>query len=122
MDDIVFNTEFWAELEENDCPCSGIGWANFDDIWEECPIHFTGQLHPLSRDLLMDEPRKLKEEERKSHLKWKIRESQKKIKDLQSSLKREQNNVSKWEVELINNTKTRNMMPAVIDPLLLEMK
>lgn len=37
-----------AALEDGkECPCRGRGWiCNPFDYWQECPIHFSGQMHP----------------------------------------------------------------------------
>jgi len=102
--------QVWAELDENHCPCQGTGWAQIDnDIWDECFIHYSGQLHPESRMLLLDSPGALKEEERRSQLRFKIQKSREKILKLQEQLKKEQAALVQHELELINKTPTIKM-------------
>lgn len=110
----------WSELEEEHCPCQGSGWAQMEDeSWENCFLHYKGQLHPESKLLLLDDEKKLQEEERKSHLQWKIRESRKMIADLSLKLKNEQAMLVAYELELINKTTTLKMTVVVPpDPIL----
>lgn len=103
------STEFWAELDEKDCPCDGSGWAEFVSQTEQCPIHYNGQLHPDSQALLLDEPDRLREEERKSNLKWRIGKVQATITELQTNLKEAQKTLVGLELELINKTPTVKM-------------
>jgi hypothetical protein len=111
MEDVIF------ELDEDTCPCRGLGWAECGRDWVECPIHFEGQLHPESKQLLLDDLRQLREEERKSILKWKIEQSRKRIAEAQHALRAEQAALVKLELELINRTPTVKM-PAVASSLL----
>lgn len=104
----------WAELDDIDCPCLGSGWADIiPDEWQECPIHFHGQLHPQSRLLLLDEPKKLAHEERRALLNYQIQQSKNKIQEMQNQLKREQGKLFKLELELVNKTPTIRAFPAV---------
>jgi hypothetical protein len=98
-------------LEE--CACDETGWDNLDGTWKECPLHFVGQLHPETRDLLLDEPGRLAEEEKKSRLQYKIKLCQTGINKLQLKLKTEQERLHKMELELVNRTVTVRGMPAV---------
>lgn len=103
----------WAELEEEHCPCQGTGWAQMvDESWETCFIHYRGQLHPESKMLLLDDKARLQEEERRSHLRWKIEKTREKIATLTAQLKQEQAALVKYELELINKTPTVRM-PAI---------
>ena len=111
MEDVFF------ELDEEDCPCRGIGWAEVGRDWKECPIHYEGQLHPESKQLLLDDLRQLKEEEKKSILRWKIENSKKSIAELQAALRVQQNNLVRLELELTNRTPTVRM-PEVAASLL----
>lgn len=100
-------------MDEDSCLCQGRGWAERNDKWVECPLHFEGQLHPESKQLLLDDLRQLKEEERKSILQWKIKKSREVIASLQLSIRDEHANLCKLELELINRTPTVRAMPAV---------
>jgi hypothetical protein len=120
IDPFDTNSAFWAEMDDHHCPCGGSGWALRTVSFQECPIHYTGQLHPQSRDLLLDEPDRLREEERKSHLRWKIQQSKDKITLLQKQLKHEQTTMVALELELINRTPTTKMkaMTMPSDPVI----
>lgn len=109
---------FWAELDEEICPCNDTGWADINNNWEQCPIHFEGQLHPESVALLMDDPKRMEEEERKSKLRYKIAKARLTITELSSELRKQQEAVTKLELELVNRTPTVRYMPAVITSLL----
>lgn len=109
---------FWAELDEEICPCDNTGWADIDNKWEQCPIHFDGQLHPESVALLMDDPPRMEEEERKSKLHFKIGRLRLAIAETSATLKKQQEEVTKLELELVNRTPTVRYMPAVITSLL----
>lgn len=103
----------WSELDEEHCPCQGTGWAQMsDESWETCFLHFKGQLHPESRMLLLDDKARLQEEERRSHLRWKIEKSHNLIAELSSRLRKEQAALVQLELELINKTPTVKM-PAI---------
>lgn len=107
MDSIEDDT-LWSEIKEF-CPCLGEGWSSTKDSYTECPVHYNGQLHPESVLLLLDDPFKLEEEQRKSSLRWNV--SQAKLKKL-SLLKEIQVldlNIIKWELEIINKTPTLKM-------------
>jgi hypothetical protein len=106
------NSGFWPEIDEMDCPCKGLGWADCNGVMKTCSIHYSGQLHPDSMALLLDEPDKLKEEERKSNLKWKIGKCRTKIKELETQLKLEYESVISLELELVNRTATVKMAAA----------
>lgn len=108
---------FWAELEEIDCPCQGEGWANMDDEWIECPLHFQGQLHPETRDLLLDDPQ-LVEIERKSILNWRIAKTREGLAELQMKVRHAQYDLHVLELELINKTATRQMQAVNVNELL----
>lgn len=116
IDPFDTTSAFWAEMEDNHCPCGGSGWALRNFNHEECPIHFKGQLHPDSRVLLLDEPGRLKEEERRSHLRWKIAQANIKINELKAQLKQEQYTVAMLELELINRTPTTKMKVVHVPP------
>jgi hypothetical protein len=106
--------ESWVEMDENKCRCRGTGWAEVSqDRYTECPIHYEGQLHPDTQALLLDEPNRLAEEERKSRLQYHIKEARIKILDFQKQLKAEQEKLVKLELELINRTPTVKAMPAI---------
>lgn len=105
----------WAELDEDRCPCKGGGWAEIDiDQFKHCPIHYIGQLHPQTRSLLLDEPARLAEEERRSVLKFRIEEVNDEITELQKKLKSAQAQLVSLQLELINKTPTLRM-PAVLE-------
>jgi|SRR5579885_957063 len=106
-------TQLWAELDEARCPCQGEGWAEIDtDTYRECPIHFVGQLHPQTRVLLLDEPARLAEEERRSQIRYRLDEAKKLVDGLQIQLRVAQKQVVELELELINKTPTKKM-PAI---------
>ena len=112
MEEVIF------ELDEETCPCRGLGWAEVGQSWQECPIHFEGQLHPESKQLLLDDLRLLQEEERKSILRWKIKLCKANITELQGALRKQQTHLVQMELELINRTPTVKAMPAVVVSLL----
>jgi hypothetical protein len=114
--------DVWANLEEAHCPCQGTGWAQMEDeSWENCFLHFEGQLHPESKLLLLDDAKKLKEEERRSHLRWKIQKARSSIQELNSKLKNEQAMLVAHELELINKTPTIKMAVVIPEELVLEL-
>ena len=112
-------TDFWFDLDESKCPCHGNGWAFIQEEWQECFVHFIGQMHPDSRALLLDDPASLKEEEHLSHLRWRVRLAKDKIAELQQKLVRAQQELIQAELEL-NNRKPTLRLPAVRpeDPVL----
>ncbi len=117
--------EDWAELDEHKCACQGTGWADITpEKAVECPIHFEGQLHPQTLALLFDEPNRMAEEERKSRLRFQIRESQRKVVELQRQLKMEHERQLKLELELINRTPTVRAIQVVVpiepEPMVIE--
>jgi hypothetical protein len=118
MQNMETDNTFWAELDESHCPCEGRGWADIEGNWTECPIHFEGQIHPESKQLLLDDLKQLQEEERKSILRWKMKKTRETIAEIQQSLKEEQAKLVKLELELINRTPTIKAMPAVVVSLL----
>lgn len=101
--------EFWAEIEEAFCPCQGTGWANRDSQWVECPMHFSGQLHPESRLLLLDDEDTLTKEEHNSSLRWKIARLQEKQLLLQHQLQETERAINFLNLELVNKTPTIKM-------------
>ena len=107
----MMDDKFWAELDEDRCPCYGSGWAQTDlACWKECPIHNQGQLHPESRELLLDDPVALKEEERKSFLQFKINSCRETIAIANDEIKKQQKLLAQLELELINRTPTIKMV------------
>lgn len=107
---------FWSELDESDCPCHGTGWADVDGKDETCALHYRGQLHPETQALLLDEPKRLAEEEKKSTLKWKISQCSDRITALKTQLKLEEIELNKLTLEMINRTPTTKLS-AVVVPL-----
>lgn len=104
------NNQFWAELDDERCPCRGGGWAQTDvEQWKECPIHYHGQLHPQSRNLLLDDPEAMQEEDRKSQLRYKIKACRAAIAHHQDAVKEQQKLLVQFELELINKTATVKM-------------
>ncbi len=101
-----FDTEFWSELEEIDCPCQGSGWGNINNEWKECAIHFEGQLHPESRDLLLDDPAGLRAAERASCLAYRINKAKEEVAELQTKLRHATYNLTLLELEQVNKTPT----------------
>lgn len=102
--------EHWYHMDETQCPCHGQGWAEVNQDWKECLVHYEGQLHPETRVLLLDEPDRLAEEERKSHLKYQISTAKEKIGQLQADIKVQQKRLVDLELELINRTVTKEMV------------
>lgn len=96
----------WAELDESICPCEGNGWALIKDEWRECPLHFCGQLHPESKDLLLDDLKELAETEKSSILNWKINKAKEKVSELQAQVRQAQIELYALELELTNRTPT----------------
>jgi hypothetical protein len=111
---------YWAELDDEKCPCQGRGWAEIGTELEQCPLHFEGQLHPDTVSLLFDDPKRLQDEERKSKLKWHIAKSRLDITDLQTQLKKQQARLVRLELELVNRTVTAKQLPAVAKSLLTQ--
>lgn len=104
----------WAQLDENQCPCKGTGWAEVDNgVWKECRIHFEGQVHPETRALLLDEPERLAEEERRSGIRFQIKQLRDTNYDLHEQIKKNKAKEAALELELINRTPTVRAMPAV---------
>lgn len=113
---------FWSELDDYQCPCKGSGWAQVSgESWEDCSIHFQGQLHPESKLLLLDDSKKLQEEERRAHLRWKITKSKDRINVLQSQLNLEKKMLAQSELELINKTPTTKMKAVNVTALHLDL-
>lgn len=106
-------------MEENKdgqcCACQGMGWLIYDDECIPCKEHFCGQLHPHSRSLLLDDSRTLKEEERKSRLRWSIVQKKKELQSLQSEIDR-------LETELFASTPTIKIGKLVFDKLILDVR
>ena len=117
MSTALHDESFWAELEDIDCPCQGNGWANIDNEWAECPLHFYGQLHPETRDLLLDDPT-LAETERKSVLNWRIAKARTELAEMQVKVRHAQYDLHVLELELINKTATQQMKAVNINELL----
>lgn len=103
------------EIDEKDCPCQGTGWSKQPD-WVECPIHHHGQLHPEAKILLLDEPGRLAEEERKSYLRWRIDQVRDFANDLTQKLRQASYELVQLELELINKTPTIPNMAAIVEP------
>lgn len=117
----MMDEKFWAELDEARCPCHGSGWAQTDvSSWKECPIHYLGQLHPESRELLLDDPALLQEEERKSFLRFKIASCKEAIALAQEEIKKQQKMLVQYELELINKTVTTKMVAVKPPPPVVE--
>jgi hypothetical protein len=112
---------YWAELDESSCPCGGSGWASRKSEYVNCPIHYNGQLHPETQALLLDEPLKLQEEERRSRLQYRVRQSQEKIAELKAELRQEEYNLQYLQLELVKRTPTIKMK-AISPDIALEMK
>lgn len=118
MQNMEIENTFWAELDEEICPCSDTGWADINNNWEQCPVHFDGQLHPESVALLMDDPKRMEEEERKSKLRYKIAKERLAISELSAQLRKHQEEIVRLDLELVNRTPTVRYLPAVITSLL----
>jgi len=112
--EMVQENYFWAELEEIDCPCQGNGWANINNKWEECPMHFMGQLYPESRELLLCDPILLADSEKKSILNWRISQARDKLLDLQVQVRHALYNIHVLELEQVNKTPTIQMQSVKI--------
>lgn len=97
----------WCHLDEKQCPCQGVGWHKLKE-WEKCFVHYRGQLHPESRQLLLDDS-SLKEEERKSYLAWLISSKKEEAEFHLKKLNELQLEVAILEKELINKTPTIKM-------------
>lgn len=91
------------------CPCNGSGWVKNKSNYGQCAVHFEGQLEPMTRDLLLDEPEKLKDEERKSYLHWAIAEKSAEILSLQADMDKLIHERFALDLELINKTPTIKM-------------
>lgn len=91
------------------CP----GWIARKGSLEKCKLHYCGQLHPETRNLLLDEPDKLAEEERRSILHFKVDQQKKVVAEKRFELQAEEDLLSKMELELIKRTPTVRLMPAV---------
>lgn len=104
------------------CACQGMGWFVEEDECRPCEAHFCGQLHPFSRSLLLDDLSSLKEEERKSKLRWQIAQKQKRILDIKSELIRLGSEISDLENKLYTATPTTKMQKPIFDKLMLDIK
>jgi hypothetical protein len=113
--EISSDENFWAELDEEKCPCQGTGWAEAIHEMVQCPLHFKGQLHPETQALLFDEPKRLKEEERKSLISFQIEKTKEKIAELEAELRQQRYQLHMLELDLINRTPTVKMK-VVIPP------
>ena len=100
----------WIQFDEEDCPCQGVGWAELShDGWEQCPIHFIGQLHPQIRVLLLDEPVRLAEEESRALISFRLGAAKNLVVELELQLRTAQKRVVELELEMINRTPTKKM-------------
>lgn len=99
----------YFDLEIHSCKCLGKGWVSIDDDWIECPVHFAGQIHPDSYNLLVDDPKKLAEEQKRQELLFKIKSSNNRIEHLFKEIKAEKAYLNKLEYELVNKTPTIEM-------------
>lgn len=104
----------WSQTDSKSCPCGGSGWAQMNSMgWQECSIHFFGQIHPETYRLLLDEPSRLEEEKRRASLMFEIRVSRELLEKLKHETKLEQENLLKLERDLVNKTPTIRAIPAV---------
>lgn len=104
----LFDTlsEVGEGFDQETCLCLNGGWIQTPTNWINCKEHYNGQLHPESVVLLLDEPLKLKEEERLSIIKWKIKKSQERVARLTMELRIEYASLRVLEVELSNKSPT----------------
>jgi len=83
------------------CKCHPIGWVRVGSrSWKPCPIHYTGQLHPVTRDRLMDEADRLAQAEMRSRLSWRIAKKMENISTLKTLLSDELVELDKMQAEL----------------------
>lgn len=104
------------------CPCQGMGWYFYDDACSPCKEHFCGQLHPETRTLLLDDSRTLKEEERKSVLRWKIAQKKKELQSLKDKEKETESEIDSLEMQLFASAPTMKIGKVVFDKLILDIK
>lgn len=106
--------KFWAELDEEICPCKGSGWRELaDNLYQECPIHYAGQMLPPDRLEFIGDPKRLAEEERKSILKWQINNIALAIQKQENILLSLKSKYKLLQSELINKTPTLRMSSVV---------
>lgn len=98
-------------MRHNSATC--MGWVTRRGALEQCKTHYCGQLHPETRNLLLDEPNKLAEEERRSMLQFKVDRQRAIVAEKKFELQTEQDILSKMELELVKRTPTVKGMPAV---------
>ena len=113
---------FWAELEDKDCPCQGTGWGYLQFNWEECPIHYEGQLHPDTKALIMDDSILLEKEIKRAYLTWKFNQARDKVKQLRKMLDQAESDSLQLELELVNKTTTRKMSAVSINDAIAILK
>ncbi len=83
------SVEFRTSTLVSKCSCHPIGWVRDNDssrVWRQCPIHYTGQLHPAIRDDLIDEHDKLVRAELRSRLSWRIAQKVQNIESIRKLL------------------------------------
>lgn len=108
------NIELDWHLDDGQCPCLGSGWAQNKTEWQECYVHYNGQLMPEIINLLLDDQKQLLSETKKSILKFEINKCKNFIAVLQKEIDAERQRLIKFECELINHTPTIKAMPVVI--------
>ena len=83
------------------CKCHPIGWVRVGSrTWKPCPIHYTGQLHPVTRDRLIDEVDRLAQAEMRSRLSWRIAKKIESITSLKELLSEELSELDRMQTEL----------------------
>lgn len=105
-----------CHLDDSKCACKGSGWV-YTNSWHHCLIHYEGNLHPESKDLIVGDIEKLYEAERLSVLRFKIKRSRDKVLELEKEINNQNFLITKYELELVNRTPTIQMRAVKIDML-----
>lgn len=106
----------------NACACQGMGWIFVDNKCQACKEHFCGQLHPNSKSLLLDDMPALREEERKSRLRWRIAQERNTLAALLIKVKGSKLKIDTLETELYTATPTTKMKKPSFDRLMLDLQ
>lgn len=113
LKDLFFKMQKWNDchLDSEKCRCHGDGWIVAGPSFDECPIHYEGQLHPDSKSLLFDDPKALEDAKHKSKLKWLLKEKENEILYLEKKIMKSKEEKRSIEKELMQKTTTK--MPAI---------
>jgi septal ring factor EnvC (AmiA/AmiB activator) len=101
-------------MDAHKCNCNGGGWIDNGNDYEQCIVHYCGQLHPDSIRLLQDDPTALQLEKKRAEIKYKLMLNYEKLSELQTSMNSVKNQIAHLELQLTNSTPTLRNIKAVI--------